>query len=97
MRESESKIDPFFVTVGFSRRRREQSVCFGKGLVEACNKVILQHNFKFDVLVILSVKGIEQKTCFGLSGERRKLIPTLEGKRSKFKRIFFIRFSFTDS
>ncbi len=97
MREFEHKIDPFLVTVGLSRRRREQSVCSGKGFVEDCNKVVLQHNFKFDVLVLLSVIGFEQKSCFGLSGERRKLIPTIEGKRSKFKRIFFIGFNLANS
>lgn len=93
MRVFENEIDPFFMTVGLSCGGREKIIRPGKGLVKDRNKIILQRNFEFDVMVILTVIGFEQKSCFRLSGERRKLSPTIESKGSKFKRIFFIRFN----
>ena len=97
MRIFENKIDPFFVTVSLSSGRREQSICVGKGLVEDRDKIILQRDFKFVVLVVLTVEGFEKKPCFGLSGKRRKLIPTIESKGSKFKSVFFIGLNLADS
>lgn len=55
----------------------ELSISFGKSLVENGNETVFEHDFKFVVLVVLSVKGFEQGFRVGLRGKKRQLIPTV--------------------
>lgn len=59
MREFEHKIDPFFVSVHFFRGSIEQSIDTGESQVENGDEIVFEHDFEFDVLIILSVKGFE--------------------------------------
>ena len=59
MRKFENKIHPFFMTVGLSCRRREQSICAGESLVEKSDKIILQYNFELVVLIVLAIVGFK--------------------------------------
>ena len=59
MREFKYKIDPFLVPVCFSGGSSEQSICSGESLVEDGDEIVFEHDFEFDVLVVLSVKGFE--------------------------------------
>ena len=64
MRKFENKIHPFFMTVGLSCRRREQSICAGESLVEKSDKIILQYNF--DVVSFTLLVKILQNLPLGL-------------------------------
>ena len=77
MREFEYKINPFLVSVRFSGGSSEQSTHTGKSLVENRDEIIFEHDFELIVLVILPVKGFEQRSRIGLRGKERKLIPTI--------------------
>ena len=77
MREFEDKVDPFFVSVYFPCGSIEESIRPGKSLVENRDEIVFEHDFEFDVLVILPVKGFEQSSRVGLRGEKRQLIPTV--------------------
>ena len=59
MWESEDKIDPFLMAVRFSCGSSKQSIGTGKSLVENGDEIVFKHDFEFDVLVILPVKGFE--------------------------------------
>ena len=71
MRESEHKIDPFLVSVRFSCGSIEQSIRAGKSLIENGDEIVFEHDFEFDALIILPVKGFEQRSRIGLRGKER--------------------------
>ena len=77
MRESEHKIDPFLVSVRFPCGSIEQSIRAGKSLIENGEEIVFEHDFEFDALIILPVKGFEQGPGVGPSGEGRQLIPAV--------------------
>ena len=77
MREFEDKVDPFFVSVYFPCGSIEESIRPGKSLVENRDEIVFEHDFEFDVLVILPVKGFEQGPGVGPSGEGRQLMPAV--------------------
>ena len=77
MREFEDKIDPFLVSVRFSCGSIEESIRTGESLVENGDEIVFEHDFEFDVPVILPVKGFEQSSGVGPSGEGRQLMPAV--------------------
>ena len=65
MREFKHKIDPFLASVRFSCGSIEQGISSWKSLVENGDEIVFEHDFEFDVLVILPVKGFEQRSRVG--------------------------------
>ena len=93
----EGEVHPLLMAVFFTGRRSKQLIHAGKGLIRQCDEIVLEHNFEFFILGILTAEHLQHPPQVVLGYVPGELQPVGESVVCDFDGIGFVGFDLTDA